>query len=168
MGRKSKIDWCEASEEEFDYIKEKYARPMVALTIGFMLVFLMIVAAVIFMIDCNIKKHDIGAIICSVFVYLIMLIIMVATIYVIVINIRRISCIYRRKFLVSDATVQSFTVRTGTKGPTQAKVHFITSTGAHISLPGTGLEPLAEKGKHALILNFEKLKKKDWQFVVKE
>jgi hypothetical protein len=44
----------------------------------------------------------------------------------------------------------------------------MTSTKVHISMSSTGLKPLAEKGKHALILNFGKADRKDWQYVIME
>ena len=68
----------------------------------------------------------------------------------------------------SDATVQNVTVQMRSRGKTSAKVQFITSTGVHLNMKSLGLEPLAEKGKRALILNFGKPDKKDWQFIVKE
>lgn len=168
MGNNSKIEWREASEDEYNYIKEKYARPMVALTVGMVFMFLLIIATVGFLIYCNIKNHSVGAIISSVIIYPIMLILMVAIIYVISKDIRRLNSLYRRKILVSDATVQNVNVQMGTRGRTRAKVQFITSTGVHVSMNSLGLEPLAEKGKHALILNFGKQDRKDWQFVVRE
>ena len=164
----AEINWREASEDEYDYIKEKYMRPMTALTVGNSFVFLMMVATVAFVIYCNIKNHNVGAIICSIIVYLVMLILLVATIRVIASDIRRLSCIRRRKFQVSDATVQNVSVQMRTRGKTSAKVQFITSTGVHLNMKSIGLEPLAEKGKRALILYFGKDEKKDWQFIVKE
>ena len=164
----AEINWREASEDEFEYIKEKYMRPMAALTVGNSFVVLMMVATVAFVMYCNTKKHNVGAIICSIIVYLVMLILMVATICVIASDIRRINCIHKRKILVADATVQNVTVQMRSRGKTSAKVQFITSTGVHLNMKSLGLEPLAEKGKRALILNFGKSDKKDWQFVVKE
>ena len=164
----AEINWREASEDEYDYIKEKYMRPMAALTVGNSFVFLMMVATVAFVMYCNTRKHNVGAIICSIFVYLVMLFLMVMTIRIIVTDIRRLSLINKRKFLVSDATVQNVTVQMRSRGKTSAKVQFITSTGVHLNMKSLGLEPLAEKGKRALILNFGKPDKKDWQFIVKE
>jgi len=168
MGNKSTIEWREVSEDEYKYIKEKYVRPIVALMVGMVFMFILMIATVGFLIYCNIKNHSVGAIISSVIVYSIMLILMVAMIRAIATDIRRLHCFYRRKILVTDATVQNVSVQMGTRGRTRAKVQFLTSTGVHVSMNSLGLEPLAEKGKHAFILNFGKQDRKDWQFVVKE
>ena len=168
MENNSIIEWREASEDEYIYIKEKYARPMVTLTVGIMFAFLLMVATVVFLIYCNIMKHDVGAIIGSLIMYPIMLILMVVTIRVIATDVRRLKCFFRRKILVSDATVQNVNVQMGTRGRTRAKVQLMTSTKVHVSMKSLGLEPLAKKGKHALILNFGIPDRKDWQFVVKE
>lgn len=168
MGNKSKIEWREVSEDEYKYIKEKYARPMGALMVGMMFMFLLMIATVGFLIYCNIKNHSVGAIISSVITYSIMLILMVAIIRAIATDIRRLNCFYKRKILVTDATVQNVSVQMGTRGRTRAKVQFLTSTGVHVSMNSLGLEPLAKKGKHAFIIYFGKQDRKDWQFVVKE
>ena len=59
MSNNSEINWRDASEDEFEYIKKKYLSPMVAVTVGNAFVFLLIVATVAFLIYCNTKKHDI-------------------------------------------------------------------------------------------------------------
>lgn len=128
MGNKSKIEWREVSEDEYKYIKEKYARPMGALMVGMMFMCLLMIAT----------------------------------------DIRRLNCFYKRKILVTDATVQNVSVQMGTRGKTRAKVQFLTSTGVHVSMNSLGLEPLAKKGKQAFIIYFGKQDRKDWQFVVKE
>ena len=168
MSNNSEINWRDASEDEFEYIKKKYLSPMVAVTVGNAFVFLLIVATVAFLIYCNTKKHDIGAIICSVFVYIVMLILMVAVICLISTDIRRLSCISRRKFLVADASVQNVNVQMRSRGRTSATIQFLTSSGVRLSMKSTGLEPLAQKGRRALILYFGRSDKKDWQYVVKE
>ena len=161
MDNHPEIKWRDASEDEFEYIKEKYARPTAALTAGNTFLFLLMVAAVIFVICCNTKKHDIGAIICSVIVYAVMLILMAATVYAIMTDIRRVRCIRKRKFLVTDATVQNVAVQVRSRGRTRAKVQFMTVAGVQLNMNSHGLEPLAEKGKHALIINFGRPDAKD-------
>ena len=167
MGKNQEINWREASEDEFEYIREKYARPTATLTVGIVFLLFLMFATAGFVFYCNIKNHSVGAVICSVFVYLVMLILITATGHVLVNNIRELSRIRRRRFLVTDATVRNKSVQTRSRGKTSATIQFVTSTGVQLCARSTGLEPLAEKGRSALILYFGKIENKYWKYVVK-
>lgn len=168
MDSNSRIKWREASEDEYAYIKKKYAGPTAALLAGMIFMLLLMFATLAFMIYCNIKNHSAGAVAASLFMYPLMLFFIVMVIFVAAIDIRRLNSFYGRKIRVSDATVQNVNVQMGTRGRTHTRIQFMTSTNVHISMRSTGLKPLAEKGKHALILSFGKADRKDWQYVIKE
>jgi len=166
--KNQEIKWREASEDEFEYIKEKYARPTAAITVGIAFSLILMIATVGFVIYCNIINHNAGVIICSIIVYLVMLILIVATGYILFADIRRLNCIYRKRFLVSDATVRNKSVRMRSRGKTSVTIQFVTTTGVQLCARSNGLKPLAEKGKSALILYFGKNEKNNWKYVVKE
>ena len=168
MEKNQEIKWREASEDEFEYIKEKYARPTAAITVGIAFSLILMIATVGFVIYCNIVNHNAGVIICSIIVYLVMLILIVATGYILFADIRRLNCIYRKRFLVSDATVRNKSVRMRSRGKTSVTIQFVTTTGVQLCARSNGLKPLAEKGKSALILYFGKNEKNNWKYVVKE
>ena len=72
--KNQEIKWREASEDKLEYIKEKYARPTAAITVGIAFSLILMSATVGFVIYCNIVNHNAGVIICSIIVYLVMLI----------------------------------------------------------------------------------------------
>ncbi len=168
MRKKHEINWREPSEDEIEYIKERYSRPTMTITVGIVFILLLVMASVGFLIYCNIKKHDVGVVISSVILSLVSSLFIIAIFCVIVADIRRIRCISGRKLLVADASVQNVSVQMRSRGKSSTTVQLATSTGVQLSMRSSGLKPLASKGKRALILNFGKTDKKDWRFVVKE